>query len=253
MTRLTRQILERAKEKEYLSVLMYPSTEVSNDPNVGAAFNSLIIKAIRAAGEVKTVSSINHPEDLVTAKELDVVMINFGVALTQKTLDDIHASGAKLWFQNVGQTRYTEGLFMLRAGAVGRRQWVAYWAAGDPYSDWDGMESNSMLFPSPMGTLPSIKLARMGEGVDDLRYFLTLRRHIAEARKAGLVAQADAAQKEMDAMIAECPIALPDGTRVLPDGLSVIEGFADKGAFDRNRRRVAELIVQLREAMAGNN
>ena len=249
MTRLTRQIIQRAKEKDYLPVLMYPSTEISNDPNVGPRFNSLIIRAIRAGGECKCISSVNRPEDIDTAKELDHIMLNFGAGIKQETLDRVHASGAKLWFQNVGMTRYVDGLFMLRAGAVGHRQWVANWPVGDPYSDWDGMDSNAMLFPSPTGVLPSIRLAWMGEGVKDMRYFLTLRRHIAEARRAGLAGPADAAQKEMDAMIASCPVQLPDGTRVFEDGLSVIEGFRDLDTFDRYRRRAAELIINLRKAM----
>ena len=138
---------------------------------------------------------------------------------------------------------------MLRAGAIGHRQWVANWPVADPYSDWDGRESNSMLFPSTKGTLPSIRLAWMGEGVKDMRYFLTLRRHISEARKAGLKAPAEAAQKEMDKMIASCPIALPDGAKIFPDGLSVIEGFRDLDTFDAYRRRAAEMIVTLRRAM----
>jgi hypothetical protein len=248
LTELTRQLVERAKEKDYLPILMYPSTEVSNDPDMGPRFNSKLIAAMRKAGKVECISSVNHPEDVATAKELDHVMINFGVGINDGTLKRIRESGAKLWFQNVGQTRYTDGLFMLRAGAVGRRQWVAGWWTGDPYSDWDGMESNSLIFPSPTETLPSIKLEWMSQGVNDLRYFLTLKRLIGEARKAGHGAEADAAQKAYDEMIASCPVQLPDGTQIFPDGLSVIDGFSDKGTFDRYRQRAAEEIVKLMKA-----
>ena len=216
---------------------------------MGPRFNSKIIQAIRAGGDCKCISSVNRPADIDTAKELDHIMLNFGARITQKTLDRVHASGAKLWFQNVGQTRYVDGFFMLRAGAVGHRQWVANWPSGDPYNDWDGMDGNSMLFPSADRVLPSIRLAWMGEGVKDMRYFLTLRRHIAEAGKGGHGAVADTAQKEMDAMLATCPVQLPDGTRVFPDGLAVIEGFRDLDTFDRYRRRAAEMIIKLRRAM----
>ena len=118
-------------------------------------------------------------------------------------------------------------------------------------NDWDGMDGNSMLFPSADKVLPSMRLAWMGEGVKDMRYFLTLRRHIAQARKAGGAARAaaDVAQKDMDAMLATCPVQLPDGTKVLPDGLSVIEGFADKDTFDRYRRRAAGHIIKLTNAL----
>jgi hypothetical protein len=106
-----------------------------------------------------------------------------------------------------------------------------------------------MLFPSKNATLPSIRFARMGEGVTDHRYFLTLRRHIDEARKKGLAAPADAAEREMDAMLATCPVQLPDGTRILDDGLAVIDGFSDLDTFDRYRRRAAVQILTLRRAM----
>jgi len=129
---------------------MYPSTEISNDEAVGPAFNSKLIAAIRKAGKVECISSVNRPADIATAAELDHIMINYGVGLTQDTLDRIKKAGSKLWFQNVGQTRYTDGLMMLRCGAVGRRQWVGTWYSGDPYNDWDGVETHNMLFPSKL-------------------------------------------------------------------------------------------------------
>ncbi len=250
ITELTRQIIERGKERNYLPVLMYPSTEISNDPHVGPAFNSKLIAAMRKAGKVECVSSINHPEDLVTARELDHTMINFGVGITEETLARIHDSGSTLWFQNVGQTRYADGLFMLRAGAIGRRQWVANFPSADPYSDWDGHDSSSVIFPSPMGTLASVRLEWMHMGVDDLRYFLTLKRFIGTARKAGAVAEANAAQEAYDEMIASCPVQLPGGTKIMADGLAVIDGFADPDTFDRYRRRAAEHIMRLQQALA---
>jgi hypothetical protein len=250
VTELTRQLIARASEKAYLPVLMYPSTEISNDPHVGPAFNSKIIAAMRKAGKVECVSSINTPADIDTAKELDYTMINFGVGITEETLMRLHSSGTKLWFQNVGQTRYADGLFLLRAGAVGRRQWVANFPDCDPYSDWDGHDSTSLIFPSPVGTLASVRLEWMHMGVDDLRYFLTLKRLIEEARKAGAVGAADEAQKAYDEMIASCPIQLAGGSQVMPDGLSVIDGFADKDTFDRYRRRTADEIMKLQQVLA---
>jgi hypothetical protein len=252
VTGLTRLVLDRAKEKSYLPVIMYPSTEISNDPNVGPAFNSKIIAAMRKAGKVECVSSINHPEDVATAKELDYTMINFGVGINDETLKRIHASGTKLWFQNIGQTRYADGLFLLRADAFGRRQWVASWPDCDPYSDWDGSDSGSFTFPSPVGTLAKVTLEWMHMGVDDLRYFITMKRLIAEARKAGKAAAADEAQKAYNEMIATCPVGLAPGTQVLPDGFAVTDGFPDKATFDRYRKRAAEQIIKLTEALKKN-
>lgn len=249
LTELTRQILARAKEKGYLPVIMYPSTEISNDPEAaGPKLNSKLIAAIRKAGKVECISSVNRPEDLATAAELDHIMINYGVGMTQDAIDGIRKAGAKLWFQNIGQTRYTDGLMMLRCGAVGRRQWVGTWYEGDPYNDWDGPETpHTMLYPSRLGSLPAVQFEWMRAGMYDLRYFLTLRRLIDQGMnsKDALQAAAQAAKKDYDAMLASCPVALPPDAQIQPDGLSSSWGFADRGTFDQYRAKAAEHLTNL--------
>ncbi len=233
-------------------MLMDSATEVSNDRDLGPAFNKRIIDAMRKAGDVKIISSVNTPPDIVTARHLDHMMVNFGVNISEDRLKKIHDAGAKLWYQNVGETRYTEGLFMLRTGAIGRRQWVGAWYSGDPYSDWDGGDATAHVLPSPEGSLPHLHFAWMSEGVDDMRYFLALRRLIAHARKSGSAeagALADKAQADHDEMMATCPIALPDGARIGKDGLAVIEGFKDKDTFDRYRLRAATHLKKLWKAL----
>ena len=204
LTELTRLILERAKERNWLPVIMYPSTEISNDSELGPAFNRKLIQAIRKAGSVVCVSSVNRPRDVESVKDLEVIMYNGGVPINETTIKAAHDAGCKLWFQNIGATRYNDGLFLIRAGAVGRRQWVLSWYAADPYSDFDSdgyPDSTCLMFPSPEGTLPTVNLEWMREGVDDYRYFLTLKRTIEKAEKAGkareLAAEAKAAYDEM--------------------------------------------------------
>ena len=253
LTEVTRLTLEHAKEKDWLPVIMYPSTEISNDTELGPEFNRKLIQAMRKAGDVVCVSSVNRPRDVESVKDLDIIMYNGGVPINQQTIDAARKAGCKLWFQNIGATRFNEGLFLLRTGAVGRRQWVMSWYAGDPYSDFDAegyRDSTCYMFPSPEGTLPTVNLEWMREGVDDYRYFLTLKRLIQKATADGKIKQLAAeAHAAYDEMIASCPVEMDNTLPIGEDGYVVNKGFKDQDTFDRYRRRVAEYIMKLQEAL----
>jgi hypothetical protein len=253
LTELTRLILDRAKEKNWLPVIMYPSTEISNDTDLGPEFNRKLIQAIRKAGQVLCVSSVNRPRDVESVKDLDIIMYNAGVPINEKTIKAAHDAGCKLWYQNIGATRYNDGLFLLRTGAVGRRQWVMSWYAADPYSDFDAgayPDSSCYMFPSPEGTLPTVNLEWMREGVDDYRYFLTLKRLIEKAQKSDkATAVAAEAKAAYDEMLGTCPVEMDLNLPVGDDGYTINKGFKDQGTFDRYRRRAAEYIVKLQKAL----
>ena len=263
LTALTRLILDNARKNDWPAVYMYPSTEISNDDRLGPEFNRKLIEAIRKAGKVQVISSVNRPRDKVSAKDLDAIMYNAGVEIDEAAVKAVHAAGCKLWFQNIGGTRFNEGLYLLRTGAVGRRQWVMNWHAGNPYSDMQygtyvaTLYSNagSFLFPTKQRTLGSIGLERMREGVDDYRYFQTLRNLIAKAGKAPRAAGAAArARKAFDEMVASAPVALASRRRLIEeDGLVDSKSFRNQKRLDAYRRRVAGLIVELRRALAGGN
>lgn len=263
LTELTRVIKKHAKEKEWLPVLMYPSSEISNDLNLGYKFNNKLIEAIRKAGDVRIVSSVNHPTDTNSAKYLDVIMYNAGVGLDKETIEKTLKTGCELWFQNIGGTRFNEGLYLLRTGAKGRRQWVMNWYHGNPYSDFQysswsqclGVNYSILLYPSKKGTLGSIGLERMREGVDDYCYFQTLRHLIEKAKKLGKGKEkADAAKKEYDEMIASAPIRMNRQYRLIrEDGLTVNEQFTDQNLLDRYRRCAAQHIIKLTEALGNRS
>ena len=258
LTALTKLIVANAKANNWLPVIMYPSTEISSDQRLGPQFNRKLIQAIRAGGEgVRTVSSINRPKDLESVKDLDVVMYNEAVGINTESILAARAEGCDLWFQNIGAGRFNEGLYLLRTGAVGRRQWAMNWYLGNPYCDmyyssyYRGMQPNTnfLIFPTRTKTIGSIGLARMREGVDDYRYFQTLGSAIAAAIKSGSaakVALARQAQKQYDVMVASAPVTPPGSYR---PGLKPrkVEGedFENQKLLDDYRRRAAELIMRL--------
>ena len=205
------------------------------------------------------VSSVNRPRDVVSVHDLDIIMYNAGVPINESTIKAAHDAGCQLWFQNIGGTRFNEGLYLLRTGAMGRRQWVMNCYLGNPYSDFEYapwtqrlfQNSQSLLYPSKDGTLPTVGLERMREGVDDYRYFLTLKRLIERAEKTGeAVAQARKAEKEYAQMTASAPVEIDNQKRLIrEDGLAENKKFRDQKVLDGYRRRVAELIIELKEKL----
>ncbi|MFB3891837.1 MAG: hypothetical protein ACE15C_07420 [Phycisphaerae bacterium] len=258
MTELCRQLNKRAKDKNYLPVLMYPVTELSNDPNMGPPYLKKLVAAFRKAGDVKLVSSLNTPQDIVCAKDLDHMMVNWGLKPTQERLAQIRADGAKLWFQNIGQSRYTDGFLMLKTGAIGRRQWVVSCGAGgevqggDPYNGFLGYGNSSLLFRTEGGAIPNVTFKRMAQGADDCRYAFKLLKLIKEANAKGTEQAKSAAaeaQKAYDQILAAIRIDT-DGGRIESDGrCDSIGDFTDKSVYDRFRRTIAEHIISVAKAM----
>lgn len=254
---LTRQVKERAEAKNYLPVLMYPVTELSNDPHLGPPYLEKLVKAFRRVEGVELICSLNTPKDIVCAKLLDHMMVNWGLKLTEERLARIRDDGAKLWFQNIGQSRYTEGFLMLKAGAIGRRQWIVSGGAGgrvhagDPFNSLMGGGNSSVLFRAPDRAVPNITLKWMSEGADDYRYASKLLRLVKEANESGTAeakAVAAEARKAYDKILAAIRINT-GGARIESDGrCDNIGDFFDKSTYDGFRRTIAKHIILLQEA-----
>jgi hypothetical protein len=194
---------------------------------------------------VELVSSVNRPHDIVSAQYLDHMMINFATKFDMDQAREIQGAGAKLWFQNIGVNRYTEGALMIKTGAIGRRQFTAH------------SHLLSRQYYPPMGTVPKIRLKWAEEGVDDQRYYYLLKELIAEAKAAGkAAAEAAAAEKELKEIMDLIPVAsggtglkLAKEQKVNPDGYVNVKGFADAGVFDQLRLRFVKQILILRQAL----
>lgn len=255
---VTRQIKERAEEKDYLPVLMYPVTELSNDPNMGPPYLEKLVKAYRKVDDIQLICSLNTPKDIVCAKILDHMMVNWGLNLTEERLAQIRADGAKLWFQNIGKSRYTEGFLMLKAEAIGRRQFTVSCAGpgsdkqgGDPYNCFLG-GGNSSMFRTVAGAIPNVSLKWMSEGADDCRYghkLLSLIREANEKGPARARAAATEAQKAYDAIMAQIQINTGGGAIETDGRCDRIGDFYDKSTYDRFRRTIAELIITVSGAL----
>jgi hypothetical protein len=252
MAEMCRAIKEHAAQAGWLPVLYYSATELSSDESLGPAYHEKLLKAMKSAGDIKTISSINRPEDLQTLPWLDCVMLNNAVPINAESIAKVKAAGSVLWYQNVGGNRFIEGLYLWRTGAKGHRQFWLSGYQGDPFNDFDGEEVDtaSFLLPSADGWIGTISWEWMREGVDDYCYLFTLSALISRGLKAGGQAAqlAQEAQAAVDEQMSHVPVDFGDAIKTYDDGWSENSGPLTPEAYDRFRRKVADFIVRLREA-----
>jgi len=249
MADLCRQIKEHAKRKGWLPVLYYSATELSSDESLGPAYHEKLLRAMKSVDGIRTISSINRPEDLQTLPWLDCVMLNNAVPINGETIATVRKSGSQLWYQNVGGNRFIEGLYMWRTQAKGHRQFWINGHQGDPFNDFDGDEKDTAAFllPSPDGWIGTINWEWIREGIDDYRYLHTLSTLIAKARKVGGAAAevAEQAQAAIDSTMSQVPVDFGDAIKTYTDGWSENTGPLTPAAYDRFRRTLARFISEL--------
>ena len=103
--------------------------------------------------------------------------------------------------------RFGMGFFFesLGKGCEGQFVHAYYYVQSNPYNLLDGPTSErSVNFPAIPGKDevggPTINYESMREGIDDMRYIGTLKRLIAQARSAGMTAEAGAAEDVLEAV-----------------------------------------------------
>lgn len=249
---MCRKIQEHVGEAGWLPVLYYSATELSSDESLGPRYHEKLLQAMKSVADIKTISSINRPEDLETLPWLDYVMLNNAVPINAQSIATVKAAGSVLWYQNVGGNRFIEGLYLWRTGAKGHRQFWLSGYQGDPFNDFDGdeVDTSSFLLPSADGWIGTVNWEWMREGVDDYRYLFTLSALIARGLQAGGAAArlAKEAQRAVDEEMAQVPVDFGDAIRTYADGWSENTGPLTPEAYDRFRQKVAHFIVGLREA-----
>ena len=88
-------------------------------------------------------------------------------------------------------------------GCSGQLFWTYKLIQGNPYNDLDGEIGDFLCQYPPYGKRkggPAIDWEAHREGIDDLRYVITLEHLISQARKENRISEADAAQKVLDSI-----------------------------------------------------
>lgn len=159
------------------------------------------------------------------------------------------ASGAIPWFVNAGSGRFPFGFFfwkMAKYGVRGKVEW---------YYNLGQNERGSVVRTEGERIWPTLAYERSREGIDDLRYLVTLERLLAEARQSGKTsAQVQPATdllRKIAGDIVDNWTAYTDGGQTFPsDGFEVMapDKSAGLSQYHALRRAVADAIIRLQSA-----
>jgi len=160
-----------------------------------------------------------------------------------------HKTDAIPWFVNAGSDRFPFGFFfwkMAKYGVRGKVEW---------YYNLGQNERGTIVRTDGERIRPTLAYERSREGIDDLKYLVTLERRIATARPGGrgpaAVSRAEALLKRIADGIVDNWTAYTDRGETFPgDGFEVMS--ADKSAglthYQSVRRALAEAIMELPQA-----
>jgi hypothetical protein len=136
---------------------------------------------------------------------------------------------------------------MTKYGARGKVEW---------HYNLGKNERDSVVRVDGANVYPALDYERSREGIDDLKYLLRHKKHIAQAKNAGKapeeVAKAEATLKGISDAITDYWTIYDTGTRFAIDGFGVVdpEKAASRGQFNATREAVTRQIVRLQSAQA---
>ncbi len=178
-------------------------------------------------------------------------------------------NGAEFWWYGTGcyvnpypqegfmfHNRYGAGFMFYKTGAKAGVTWTFCRPHEDVFNDFDGSIANgaepkeqATVYPhfltaddwsTYQGAIPTIAWESLREGVNDYSYIHALESLIAEARAAGFTDAADETETRLSSTIEEIPWA------------NILHGAGfETRLLTEARRGIAELILELQEAMEG--
>jgi hypothetical protein len=168
---------------------------------------------------------------------IDAPVIAYG-PVAPELVKKIHGVGAKVYCYANPQGgverpevyRRNYGLLLWQADYDGAFDWCWWWGFGPDNIDgsWNDFDypvyrDHMMVYPTKSGVVDTIQWEGYREGVDDCRYMATLLREIGNARGAGRVKAAEAAEKWVKSLKSGGPAALTDLDAVRAEMIRNIE------------------------------
>ncbi len=255
MTMLVEQIERERKKRGWPEFLYYPVDEPSTDEKA-VRFMVGVLKAIKGVPSVRTYVTADP-----TKSQFEPMRPYVDVWSTQPFLPDyetvtqeMEKKSVEYWcYPNhvngendhtpVAGARMTYGFGFWRSGFRALIPWIYQANFGDPFNYLDGPYMDFFNRSEPDGTpMPVILWEAYREGYDDYRYIYTLRRLVENCRGA----------HEKVRMVADQASDLLGGIwnsiNVLPK--YKYDGLWEPETFDKYRRKIAERIVALQNALA---
>ena len=201
-----------------------------------------LLELYRQVPGIRTYCSINGADELRMLDQLDLVSMNSGVDVTQEVIDQVHEAGCRLGFYNIGGTRFSYGFYLWKTRGVINLSWNWNNPKQDPFVQIDGnRQEDSYAYQTDDAIYPTYRLELAREGVDDLKYLMTLQSLLAEARRADAPAVREA-------------VAYADRVLKLLGDMTTVEirtflgpGRWSPQAYQRARTLIAQAILRLRQ------
>lgn len=247
--RLVTALVDEGKKRDWPELLFYPVDEPGNNPERLDLAEDLC-KLIKTIPGARTYITTNGRG--VDAARLDPWLdvrcyqhLSYNPEEARKTKQ----AGDTLWFytgppSSILITRMNEGIWWFRSEMTAHYYWHYCYPIGDPWYDFDGKGDYCATYPGEEGPVATIGWEGMREGLDDLRYFRTLRARVQQARNRGVAqALADRADEYLNGLCERIPA---DGADIKQARKAIpLEEFV------AIRWQVAGLIMALDNALAG--
>lgn len=259
----TLRLLHAEAQKHDVPVLMSIGDELTNKGVEGVKIAAQLARFVwEELPEIATTSDMNgYREVMAMAPWLNVATFNNGWdgidhhnqgrhLMNQAFIQELQEkTGAIPWFVNAGSGRFPFGFFfwkMAKHGVRGKVEW---------YYNLDNRRG-SLVRTDGTTIYPTLDYERSREGIDDLKYLVTLERLIGDARKAG---KAAAERRQAEALLRRIADSIQDdwtayrsgGERFPADGFDVMDPdkAAGIGRFNSIRRAIADQILTLQGAL----
>ncbi len=238
-------------ERGWPEILWYLSDELSNHGQEGVDRGIELGRLTDDLPGVRTISSLNGQKEMQMVPYLDIAMPNSGFPLVPQSLAGIREAGAELWLYNVGDSRFSFGLYPWALGAKGRYQWQYGVLAAK--ERWDLVKAKpwGVQKRGPGYEILAFEVAEQHrEGIDDYRHLQALEDAILEAEgKPGLAAEVQAARAFLGDLRARVPVDIREvwdrGADARSSGGTGTHGIAAWSELEKIRRLCQDHLLAL--------
>ncbi len=244
---LIRMLEEVRKEKRLPEIMYYLYDEAGAHPDA-FPFAVHYFRLLKARfPHLKTFTTIGGGLALGVAEidqlapVVDVLSTN---RISEQIIRDIRDRGREFQVYNGGtmgqgspvKDRFFFGFYAWKTTATGVGQWVYHF---DRINASPFRQNHGYSYPSPEGSVPTIHWEAVREGVDDMRYLVTLWDLILQARDSGQPAARRAAEAALEK------------TGAIEDKISIPRGQLEHHAKDAARLS-PQILDQWRASLAGS-
>jgi len=188
-TKLLKMATTKAKSANWPPLIHHVSAESASEGPPGLFYEKHLLALCQKSGGL-CAASINGISSLKHLEDMDMVMPNFAMGLSEKTWSALKKGSNKrqIWLYNTDGARYGRGFLPWAMGADGviSQTYMASNGTGDVFDDWDSDDHGaSYVRPGPYGPIFLLRWERARMGVNDSRYIALLEDLIRQKRRLG--------------------------------------------------------------------